>query len=194
MYNTKSKQNQFKSSSSRLNPSVPAKPKQPAITDMNAFPELSSTAAPAINSSDEPMSFANKVKWVVEEEKVEETWYGKLGLSLLVPGDKKVKSFVDETNYPPPALIPAPARPIIGQSSRKPTTSADITVPKSSVSPLLSSPGQSKETISFSSSVDTRLQELHERLRRSRFGGGVQSPAKSTTTVATAAAKKIPKR
>jgi len=109
MYNNKSKQNQFKSSSSRLNPSVPAKPKQPVITDMNAFPELSSTAAPAvINSSDEPMSFANKVKWVVEEEKVEETWYGKLGLSLLVPGDKKVKSFVNETNYPPSALIHAP--------------------------------------------------------------------------------------
>jgi len=118
MYNTKSKQNQFKSSSSRLNQSVPAKPKQPAITDMNAFPELSSTAAPAINSSDEPMSFANKVKWVVEEEKVEETWYGKLGLSLLVPGDKKVKSLVDETNYSPLSsyLIPAsrstrPAQP-----------------------------------------------------------------------------------
>jgi hypothetical protein len=118
MYNTKSKQNQFKSSSSRLNPSVPAKPKQPAITDMNAFPELSSTAAPAvISSSDEPTSFANKVKWVVEEEKVEETWYGKLGLSLLVPGDKKVKTLVDETNYSPlssyliPAQRPRPAQP-----------------------------------------------------------------------------------
>ena len=116
MYNTK--HNQFKSSSSRLNQSVPAKPKQPVITDMNAFPELSSNAAPAIinTSSDptsfanNPTSFANKVKWVVEEEKVQETWYGKLGLSLLVPGDKKVKSFVDDTNYPPlsSALIPAP--------------------------------------------------------------------------------------
>lgn len=107
MYNTK--HNQFKSSSSRLNQSVPAKPKQPAITDMNAFPELSSNAAPAIiNTSSDPTSFANKVKWVVEEEKVEETWYGKLGLSLLKPGDKKVKSFVDDTSYPPPYLIPAP--------------------------------------------------------------------------------------
>ena len=115
MYNTK--HNQFKSSSSRLNQGVPAKPKQPVLTDMNAFPELSSTAAPAINSSDEPMSFANKVKWVVEEEKVEETWYGKLGLSLLVPGDKKVKSVVNETNYSPlssyliPAQRPRPAEP-----------------------------------------------------------------------------------
>ena len=58
MYNTK--HNQFKSSSSRLNQSVPAKPKQPAITDMNAFPELSSNAAPAIiNTSSDPTSFAN---------------------------------------------------------------------------------------------------------------------------------------
>lgn len=107
MYNNK--HNQFKSSSSRLNQSVPAKPKQPAITDMNAFPELSSNAAPAIvNTSSDPTSFANKVKWVVEEEKVEETWYGKLGLTLLVPGDKKVKTLADETSYPPPALITAP--------------------------------------------------------------------------------------
>ena len=120
MYNTKPKQNQFKSSSSRLNQSVPAKPKQPVLTDMNAFPELSSNAAAAvINSSADPTSFANKVKWVVEEEKVEETWYGKLGLTLLKPGDKKVKSFVDDTNYIvlepglylEPAPRPRPAKP-----------------------------------------------------------------------------------
>ena len=118
MYNTK--HNQFKSSSSRLNQSVPSKPKQPVLTDMNAFPELSSNAAPAvINSSADPKSFANKVKWVVEEEKVEETWYGKLGLTLLKPGDKKVKSFVDDTNYIvlepglylEPAPRPRPAQP-----------------------------------------------------------------------------------
>ena len=78
MYNNKSKQNQFKSSS---NKSVAVKPKQPVITDMNAFPELSSKNAPSIiNSSADPTSFANKVKWVEEEKNEEkETWYGVLG-------------------------------------------------------------------------------------------------------------------
>jgi hypothetical protein len=106
MYNNKSKQNQFKSSSIK---SVVVKPKQPVITDMNAFPELSSNAAPSIiNSSADPKSFANKVKWV-EEEKVEEkeTWYGVLGLTLLKPGDKKVRPRVEVKPQTPKPAEPA---------------------------------------------------------------------------------------
>jgi hypothetical protein len=109
MYNNSSrnKQNQFRSSLSVKK--VSEKPKQPVLTDMNAFPELScNVSAAIINSSDDTTSFANKVKWVVDEEKVEETWYGKLGLTLLVQGDKKIKSVIDETIYPPPALTNAP--------------------------------------------------------------------------------------
>ena len=104
MYNNKPKQNQFKSSS---NKSVAVKPKQPVLTDMNAFPELSSKNAPSIiNSSADQTSFANKIKWV-EEEKVEEkeTWYGVLGLTLLKPGDKKVRPRV-EVKPPTPSKTP----------------------------------------------------------------------------------------
>lgn len=105
------KYNQFKSYSGKL---VAGKPKQPEITDMNAFPELGQTKPislvemPVQQVDISNSSFVNKVKWVVEEEKKEETWYGKLGMTLLVPGVKKVKSVIDETNYPPPALVPAP--------------------------------------------------------------------------------------
>jgi hypothetical protein len=108
MYTNKAKHNQFKSYASV---SLPQKPKQPEMNDMNAFPELGqnkSADMPVQQADLSNSSFVNKVKWVVEEEKIEETWYGKLGMTLLIPGDKKVKSVVYETNYPPPALIPAP--------------------------------------------------------------------------------------
>jgi hypothetical protein len=91
--------------------SAPQKPKQPEMNDMNAFPELGQTKPVSLVETPVDISnssFVNKVKWVVEEEKTEETWYGKLGMTLLVPGNKKVKSVVYETNYPPPALVPAP--------------------------------------------------------------------------------------
>jgi hypothetical protein len=108
MYTNRAKHNQFKSYSSV---SVPQKPKQPEMNDMNAFPELGQTKPVSLVETPVDISnssFVNKVKWVIEEEKTEETWYGKLGMTLLVPGDKKVKSLVYETNYPPPALVPAP--------------------------------------------------------------------------------------
>ena len=108
MYTNRAKHNQFKSYSSV---SAPQKPKQPEMNDMNAFPELGQTKPVSLVETPVDISnssFVNKVKWVVEEEKTEETWYGKLGMTLLVPGNKKVKSVVYETNYPPPALVPAP--------------------------------------------------------------------------------------
>ena len=114
MYTNRAKHNQFKSYSSV---SAPQKPKQPEMNDMNAFPELGQTKpvslveTPVKQVDISNSSFVNKVKCVVEEEKTEkteETWYEKLGMTLLVPGVKKVKSVIDETNYPPPALVPAP--------------------------------------------------------------------------------------
>jgi hypothetical protein len=111
MYTNKAKHNQFKSYSSA---SVPQKPKQPEMNDMNAFPELGQIKPVSIVEKPVHLvdvsnsSFVNKVKWVVEEEKIEETWYGKLGMTLLVPGNKKVKPVVYETTYLPPALVPAP--------------------------------------------------------------------------------------
>ena len=104
------------------------------------------------------------------------------------------------TPAPPTARGNGPSsQPAIGQSTRKAAASAADTAAVLAIplSPLLPATAQSKDAISFSSSVDTRLKELHERLKRSRFGGGEQLLAKPTAVVATAvpvAAKKVPKR
>ena len=70
MYTNRAKHNQFKSYSSV---SAPQKPKQPEMNDMNAFPELGQTKPVSLVETPVDISnysFVNKVKWVVEEEKI----------------------------------------------------------------------------------------------------------------------------